>query len=59
MTVVDSSVWIDFLDAELACRQGRRAEAMGAVGRARALVAPAHDPDLEELAERCGLPPAP
>ena len=48
-------LWLDFLHATRDCRAGRLAAAASAVTRARALVAPAIDPDLEALARRCGL----
>jgi hypothetical protein len=45
--------WRAFLDAHRDCRAGRPDDGLAAIGRARALLGGATDPDLEELAQRC------
>ena len=47
--------WRAFLDAHRDCSLGRRGPGQAALFRARGLLGGTPDPDLEELAQRCGL----
>jgi hypothetical protein len=46
--------WRAFLDAHRECSTGRFTDGQAAIARARALLGGTPDPDLEELARRCG-----
>jgi hypothetical protein len=50
-------LWLDFLGAARDCGLGRRDPARAAIDRARALLGSVRDPDLEQLARRCGPSP--